>query len=349
MTWLFKRLLQSLPLIWGLVTLLFILFNLLGDPVRMVAGQRSDMATLESIRARLHIDRPLWQQYLWYLNDLSPIGISEVSYPPSGAYHVFHTSGDIHWVIRQPDLRYSFQTQRPVSSMIAEKIPGTMILAILSMCLAVFLGVSLGLWAAVKKDTFWDRGFSFIAMLGVSTPSFVSAVLFIWIFAIWAGDYSGLPISGYWIEEEIFGTGKVMYPSALVLPCLALGIRPLSVILQLTRSSMLEVLNQDYIRTARAKGLSAFIVLFRHALINALNPVITAVSGWFASLLAGVFFIEFMFDWQGLGKLTMDALSKNDYPVLSGCILFIGLVFVCMNIVADALYMLTDPRIKLKS
>lgn len=349
MRWLAKRLLQALPLLLGLITLLFGIIHLLGDPSRMIAGQRSDVATLESVRKNFRLDLPVWQQYFWYLNDLSPVGIV-----PAEKINSHQILALIHLEkenvgIKIPDLGNSFQNNRPVTDMIQEKLPGTFVLAVLALSVAVVLGIGGGVISALYKHRWPDRLLSFVASLGISAPSFVVAVVLVWIFAVLAGDWTGLPVSGYLWVEDTFGPEVRMRPETLVLPVLALGIRPLSLILQLTRNSLLEVLSQDFVRTARAKGLSEKTVLFKHALRNALNPVITAVSGWFASLLAGVFFIEFMFDWQGLGRLTLDALSKNDYPVLNGCVLFTGVVFIVMNLLADALYVLADPRIRLRA
>jgi peptide/nickel transport system permease protein len=348
MTWLFGRMLQSIPLLWGLISLLFILFQVLGDPARMMAGQRSDLATLDAIRAEFRLDQPMWKQYIWYLNDLSPVGFQK-NIATSEASMAAPSIPAYSFSIKRPHLGISFQTRRPVLDMIVEKLPGTMALAFSAMGIAVIFGMAFGIIAAVYKDSVWDRGLSLISMLGVSTPSFVAAVILIWIFVIMLGDYTGLPLAGYWVEDAVFGEGSIYHMGALVLPAIALGVRPLSVIMQLTRSSMLEVAGQDYIRTARAKGLRPLQVWLRHALPNAMNPVISAISGWFAALLAGVFFIEFMFDWQGLGRLTMEALQKSDYPVLSGCILFVGFIFILMNMLTDVLYRLSDPRVQLES
>lgn len=349
MIWLIRRIGQAIPLMWGLISLLFLLFQVLGDPVRMMAGQRSDLSTLESIRAEFRLDKPVWQQYLWYLNDLSPLGLTTKAHIESGNAISIIQGTEYTLALKRPELGISFQTRRPVLDMIGDKLPGTLALAVSAMTLAVVLGIGFGVIAAVHKDSFWDRSLSLISMLGVSTPSFVAAVILIWVFVIVFGEYTGLPLAGYWVQDAVFTEGYTYRFGAFILPTLALGVRPLSVIMQLTRSSMLEVAGQDYIRTARAKGLKPVQVWLRHALPNALNPVISSISGWFASLLAGVFFIEFMFDWQGLGRLTMDALQKSDYPVLSGCILFVGFIFIFMNMLTDVLYRLTDPRVQLES
>lgn len=349
MRWLISRLGQSVPLLLGLITLLFGIIHLLGDPARMIAGQRSDVSTLASVRKKFRLDLPIWKQYCWYLNDLSPIGFLESGRDSSTLiFSLAQTPGGV-WALKKPDLGNSFQNNRAVSEMIAEKLPGTLMLAVAAMTLAVLLGITGGILAAVFQHRWPDRLLTVVAALGISAPSFVVAVALVWVLAVLAGDWTGLPVSGYIRSEDTFSDALRWRPETLVLPALALGIRPLSLILQLTRNSLLEVLGQDFIRTARAKGLGERTILLKHALRNALNPVNTAVSGWFASLLAGVFFIEYMFDWQGLGKLTLDALSKNDYPVLSGCVLFTGFVFILMNLLADALYAVADPRIRLKT
>ncbi len=171
------------------------------------------------------------------------------------------------------------------------------------------------------------------------------AILIAYVFGILLHDYTGLQITGSLFEiDEVTGE-KYLVLKNLVLPAFTLGIRPLAIITQLTRSSMLDVLSQDYIRTAYAKGLSKTKVIFQHALRNALNPVITAITGWFAELLAGAFFIEYIFGWKGIGKITVDALEKLDYPVVMGSVLMSALIFIVINMLADVLYRFIDPRI----
>lgn len=344
-----RRILSGLLVIWGVVTLLFLIFNLLGDPSKMILGQASDAETEAAIRKAYHLDEGLFVQYLYYLNDLSPIGFvdEEDGNAADQSYVPLIRSGSSALSLKVPYLRRSFQTNAQVGSMLAEALPGTLILAFAAILFASFIGIPLGVISALKKNHWGDRLITVVTLIGISAPSFFMAVIIVRIFAVGWGDVTGFNVTGYLFEERIFGEGSDIMWRNLVLPAVALGIRPLSIITQLTRSSMLEVLGSDYIRTARAKGLSQRTVLFKHALRNALNPVITSISGWLASLLAGAFFIEYIFDWQGLGKLTIDALNATDYPVILGAALFIGVIFVVINILVDILYSQLDPRVKL--
>ncbi|HMP88416.1 MAG TPA: ABC transporter permease, partial [Lacibacter sp.] len=186
----------------------------------------------------------------------------------------------------------------------------------------------------------------FSSILGISAPSFFMGILIAWIFGFLLRPWTGLHMTGSWFDIDV-ETGEQVYTLRnLILPALTLGIRPLAIITQLTRSAMLDVLNQDYIRTAYAKGMPAHVVVWKHALRNALNPVITAVTGWFAELLAGAFFVEYIFGWKGIGKITVDALEKLDYPVVMGSVLLAAVLFVLMNMLADLLYGAADPRVR---
>jgi peptide/nickel transport system permease protein len=172
-------------------------------------------------------------------------------------------------------------------------------------------------------------------------------IVMVYLFGFLLGDWTGLQIAGNWYAIDPDGHRRLSLQN-LILPALTLGIRPLAIITQLTRSAMLDVLDQDYIRTAKAKGLSERNVVWKHALRNALNPVITAVTGWFAELLAGAFFIEYIFGWQGIGKVTVDALEKLDYPVVMGAVLVSSTFFILVNILADILYGVVDPRVRVR-
>jgi peptide/nickel transport system permease protein len=172
-------------------------------------------------------------------------------------------------------------------------------------------------------------------------------VIFAWLFAYVLKAYTGLSMTGSLFSINLETGEQFINIKHIILPGLALGVRPFSIIMQLTRSNLIDVMQQDYIRTARAKGLSEFQVIMRHALRNALNPVITAASGWFASLLAGAFFIEYIFSWKGLGKVTIDALQQSDLPVVMGAVLLIASIFIVVNIIVDLLYVVLDPRVKI--
>jgi peptide/nickel transport system permease protein len=207
--------------------------------------------------------------------------------------------------------------------------------------------VLLGILSAIYKDSFLDKMLLVLSSLGMSIPSFFAAIIIAWLFAFVLADYTGLEMFGSLYSVDDY-TGEVyLNLKNLILPAITLGIRPLAIVVSLTRSSLLEVLSQDYIRTAYAKGLNKSQVIFRHALKNALNPVLTAITGWFASLMAGAVFVEYVFDWKGIGIVIVDALEKYDLPVIMGSVLFISVVLIIVNILVDLLYTLLDPRVRL--
>ena len=228
-----------------------------------------------------------------------------------------------------------------------EALPGTLLLAISAMFIAVLIGIPLGVVAAVKQNSWMDTSAVFASIVGISAPSFFMAIVMAYLFGFVWSDWTGLHITGSWFDIDSAGNKRLSLQN-LILPAFTLGIRPLAIITQLTRSAMLDVLDQDYIRTAYAKGLSKRTVIWKHGLRNALNPVITAITGWFAELLAGAFFIEWIFGWKGIGKITVDALEKLDFPVVMGSVLVSAMVFILINILADILYGVVDPRVRIK-
>jgi peptide/nickel transport system permease protein len=350
----FKLLLHKigygLAVLAGVVVVVFFLFNILpADPARMTQGQRSDVQSLEAVRKEFGLDKPIPVQFLYYIDDLSPIAIHEIGDVAQAKYHylkLFNIGNERALVIKMPYLRRSYQTKREVASILSETVPNTLILASTSMIFATILGIFLGVLAAVYKDTWIDQSAIAGSILGISAPSFFAGIIIAWLFGFLLSDYTGLNMSGSLYDYDPF-KGEVLVWKNLILPMLTLGLRPLAIIMQLTRSAMLDVLQQDYIRTAKAKGLGKKAIIIKHALRNALNPVVTAVSGWFASLLAGSFFVEYIFGFNGLGKATVDALELADLPVVMGAILFIAFIFVIINILADLLYAVLDPRVKL--
>jgi peptide/nickel transport system permease protein len=330
----------------GVVIVVFFLFQGFGDPARLVLGQTGDSATLANVRKELALDQPKWKQFLLYVNDVSPIGVAtKEDIKEKGLKGIF-VGGDLKVGIKVPYLRRSYQNRRPVMDILMEALPGTMILAFSAMIFATLIGILLGVLSAVKQNTWMDSSAVFASVLGISAPSFFMGIVIAYVFGFLLHQYTGLFMTGSLFEYDVV-TGRHLALRNLWLPALTLGIRPLAIITQLTRSAMLDVLGKDYIRTAYAKGLTKKRVVFKHALPNALNPVATAITGWFAELLAGSFFVEYIFGWKGIGKTTVDALENLDFPVVMGSVLITATFFVVVNILADILYTVLDPRVKL--
>ncbi len=349
--YLLRKLGYGLLVMLGITTVLFLLFAILpGDAARMTQGQRTDVASLEAVRKEFGLDKPKHIQFAYYINDLSPISIHQNDSTNQKKYEylkILSISDAKVLVLKAPYLRRSYQSQKKVSDILLETIPNTAILALVSMIFACVVGILLGVLAALYRDSWIDKFSLSFAILGVSMPSFFAGIIIAWFFAFVLGDYTGLNLSGSLYDYDPF-YGRILNLSNLILPALTLGLRPLSIIVQLTRSSMLDVLSKDYIRTAKAKGLTNRQIIWNHALRNALNPVVTAVSGWFASLMAGAFFVEYIFGWNGLGKVTVDALELSDLPVVMGAVLFIAMIFVVINILVDIAYAWLDPRVRLE-
>jgi ABC-type dipeptide/oligopeptide/nickel transport system permease component len=347
-----KKLLYGLLVLVGVVILVFFLFQGFGDPSRLIMGQTGDAATQANIRKELYLDQPKWQQFLYYVNDVSPISIHSSNNIKEKKLRGFFIGGEndgrYRVGLKIPYLRKSYQTKKEVGSVLTEALPGTLILAFAAMLIAVVIGIPLGVLAAVKKGSWVDTSSVFASIVGISAPSFFMGIIIAYIFGFLLSGWTGLHINGNWFDvDEITGERKWTLHN-LILPAFTLGIRPLAIITQLTRSAMLDVLSQDYIRTAYAKGLDKMQVIWKHALRNALNPVITAVTGWFAELLAGAFFVEYIFGWKGIGKVTVDALEKLDFPVVMGSVLISATFFIVINILADILYGVVDPRIRVQ-
>lgn len=342
-----RKILYGLLVLVGVVVMVFFLFQGFGDPARLVLGQSGDSTTIKNIRKELALDQPKWKQFLLYLNDVSPISVHTKEDIQKKQLKGFFIGGNSKLGIKIPYLRRSYQTKKDVGDVLLEALPGTLILALAAMLIATVIGILLGVLAAVKQNTWMDTGSIFVSVLGISAPSFFMGIVLAYLFGFVFSQYTGLHMTGSLFDIDPF-TGKNLQLKNLILPAITLGIRPMAIITQLTRSAMLDVLDQDYIRTAYAKGLSKKTVVFRHALRNALNPVITAITGWFAELLAGAFFVEYIFGWKGIGKVTVDALEKLDFPVVMGSVLITATFFIVVNILADVLYGIVDPRVSIK-
>ena len=327
-----RKILYGILVLWGVATLVFFLFTIVpGDPVRMMLGQRADEQDVQAIRHELGLDQSIGKQYIDYLNDLSIVSYKD---------------GKI--VLKAPYLRYSYQSKRPVGTILSEAFPNTLILAFVSILFAFVIGVLLGVLTAIVNSNFLNRLTLFITTIGMSLPSFFAAILIAWLFGFVLESVTGLSMTGSLFSVDDYGNGAYLDLKNLILPALTLGLRPLAVITELTRTTLLEVMSMDYIRTAKAKGLKKWRVIGVHALRNAMTPVVTAVSGWFASLLAGAVFVEYVFDWKGIGVVIVDALDKFDFPVVMGAVLLIGVMLIIINIVVDIIYGILDPRVRIK-
>ncbi|MGQ0739022.1 MAG: ABC transporter permease [Bacteroidota bacterium] len=348
-----KKLLYGLLVLIGVVVLVFFLFQGFGDPSRIVMGQSGDSATQANIKKELYLinekgeNIPKFKQFLYYLNDVSPVCFHSGSDIAKKKLKGLFIGGEKKFGLKIPYLRKSYQSKRPVWNILMQALPGTLMLAVAAMFIAVLIGIPLGVMAAVKQNTWLDTSAIFSSIVGISAPSFFMGIIIVYLFGFVHSDWTGLHIAGNWFAIDEEGRRRLSLQN-LILPAITLGIRPMAIITQLTRSAMLDVLDQDYIRTAYAKGLSKRKVIWKHGLRNALTPVITAITGWFAELLAGAFFVEYIFGWQGIGKVTVDALEKLDYPVVMGAVLVSATFFIMINILADILYGVVDPRVRLQ-
>ncbi|RZJ74402.1 MAG: ABC transporter permease [Flavobacterium sp.] len=347
----------ALLTLFGVVTVIFFLFTVLpGDPARMMLDQNENSEQLAIIKKKYGFDKPVATQYFYYINDLLPVSFhstteGDYTYLAEDKYSALElfTTGKTTTVLKTPYLRESFQKSgKKVTQVIGDTLPNTIVLAFFAIVIAIVVGIIFGIISALYKDTWVDRTIALVSTLGMSLPSFFAAILFAWFFGFLLHKYTHLDMTGSLYEVDDFGEGSYIKWKNIILPAIVLGIRPLGVVIQLMRNSLLEVLGQDYIRTARAKGLSELQIIRRHALKNALNPVVTAISGWFASMLAGAVFVEYIFGWNGLGKEVVEALNTLDLPVIMGSVLVIATTFVIINIIVDLIYAWLDPRIRLQ-
>jgi peptide/nickel transport system permease protein len=331
----------------GLVLFIFVLFQALPNAEELLTSQRADAKTKQAIVAELGLDQPLHKQAIYYVNDLSLISVYD-----STSQKLKYLSGFAlnqgKWQVwlKLPYLRTSFQSKQPVGGMLFQAFLGTMILAMAAMLIALMFGIPLGIVAAMKQGKALDHLIVGFSAIGISMPSFFSAMIFSWLFGFVWHEYTHLPMTGSLYEIDELGENRTMVLSNMILPALALGIRPLAVFIQLTRNTMVEMLAQDFVRTARSKGLSKWQATVKHALPNAMNPLITSVGGWFSSLLAGSFFTEYIFQWRGLGKVTIEALQQSDFPVVMGAVLFTACVFFVLHTITELLYVWIDPRVR---
>lgn len=301
---LMKRIIPVIPVIWAVVTLVFLLIHIVpGDPVRNALGENATEAQVQDLRHRLGMDKPLLEQYINYWKGV--------------------LKGDLGVSIINPSDK--------VIDKVIDRYPATITLAFAGLIVAISISIPLGITAGVNKGKIIDNLATTTALLGISTPGFVLGPLMIYFFAI---KLDLLPVSGWYGLEY------------LILPAITLGSALAAILTRMVRSSVIEELNEDYVRTARAKGLNERQVIYKHVLKNGLIPVVTVIGLQFGVLLAGAIITEMIFSWPGLGRLTIDAINSRDYPVVQGCILMIALTYIIANTLTDLAYRLLDPRIK---
>jgi peptide/nickel transport system permease protein len=341
-----------ISVVLGVYLLLYLLLQVLSvESVLSMIGQNSDTETQQAIKRQFRLNLPSWQRLLVNLNDLSPL-----SYYSNKSTSIWNNedaivqgieclstnSGGL-W-LKMPYMGRSFQNQELVSLMLWDRLKTTFLLAFISILIASIIGIILGIVSAMNFQKWPDHLILVVSSIGVSAPSFFVAILLSIIFGYYLSHYTGLSFKGSLIDYDDMGNAFLNFRN-LILPITALSLRPLANITQLTRNSMLDTLKEDYIRTAYAKGLSYQRVVWKHGLVNALNPVISSIAGWFGSLLAGAYFIEIIFDIKGLGALTVNALMKFDVPVVLGASMYMALLFVLITFLLDLAYQWLDPRI----
>ncbi len=300
-----SRLIQLIPTVFGIYTFAFLLMRVLpGDPATVLVGFRDDEAALQNLRRVMHLDEPIFNQYVAFLGD----GL-------------------------RGDLGRSYLTGQPVTEMIASAFPPTIALGAVAMAIAVIVGVPLGILSALRKNSIWDNLARLIALIGVSIPVFWLGVQFQILFGL---NLRWLPISGSGYDQH------------LILPAVALCGGTLALLTRMTRSTMLEQLNQDYMRTARSKGLRERMILWRHAFRNALLPLVTVAGGSLANLLSGALLVEVIFGWPGMGRLLVQAINTRDYTLLQGLVIVFAMLYAGINLLIDLSYPLIDPRVRLQ-
>jgi len=350
-----RRIGYGILVMLGIITVIFLLFSVLpGDSVMMTMGQRSDISSEDAVRKELGLDLPLGMRYINYINDISPLSIHNTQDKNSTFYLDFtkyeakklFTIGNSAFVVKKPYLGRSYQSKRSVMEILNEAFPKTAVLALVSIFFAIIVGMILGIFCALFKDRWFDRTILVISVMGMSVPSFFAAILFAWVFAFLLADITGLSMFGSLYTISDFGEGQYLDLRNLILPAITLGIRPIATVTQLMRNSVLDVMSQDYIRTAYSKGLSLFKIVKSHVVKNALNPVVTAISGWLAGMMAGAVFVEYIFDYKGVGVVIVNGLEKYDFPVVMGSLLYISIILVIINVLVDVIYGFLDPRAK---
>ncbi len=327
-----KRLLWTIPTIFGVTLLVFSMVHLTpGDPAAAILGDKANPKSIADLRAQMGLDKPLYEQYFIYIKNLS-----------------------------HGDFGRSANSDEPVISEFSDRFPATVELSMVAMLFAVFLGIGAGIISAVKRYSIFDYGSMFGALAGVSMPVFWLGLVLIYFFSVRLGwlpvsgrlgyEYDIDHITGLYLVDSLLTDNIPAFWDALkhlILPAIALGTIPMAIIARMTRSSMIEVMKEEYIKTARAKGCSRFQVIFIHALRNAMMPVVTIIGLMLGSLFAGAILTETTFSWPGIGKWLVNAVYQRDFPVIQSTTLIIAIIFIIVNFVVDLLYAFINPKIRL--
>jgi peptide/nickel transport system permease protein len=330
-TYLARRLIEAIPVIFGVSILVFLLLHLIpGDPAVAILGERATEENVQAIREQLGLNKPLYEQYFIWVGNMV-----------------------------QGDLGHTVRGNIPVADEISSRFPATVELSLWALTVAVLVGVPTGILSGVRRNSLIDTASMFTALIGVSIPIFVLGLLLIYFVGVelrWLPFVSRLSsnvqlerVTGlHTVDAVITGNWDALKDAVehLILPAITLATVPMAVIARITRSSMLEVLNQDYIRTARAKGLRSFVVVMRHAFRNALLPIVTIIGLQLGTLLSGAVLTETIFSWPGVGKWLFDSIIARDYPIVQSMTLIIAMIYIVVNMAVDLLYALIDPRIR---
>lgn len=342
----------------GVIVIVFFIFSLLpSDPAHRILGQRTDQNSVAVITRDFALDQPVYFQFLIYLNDLSPISVynrkekeSPIYLDPAkyrNAFKMFYFMNNKAVVFKQPYLRRSFRNRENVYDMLKDRFDDSAMLVGAAVFLASVFGVFLGLLSAIKRKTWVGKTVFTLSLAGISLPVFFIAILVAWLFGFVLHRYTGLSMTGGLYTIDPF-EGEYINWKNLILPAIVLSIRPMSLIIQQTRNSFINVMSQPYILTAKAKGVRRSMIIFNHAWLNATAPLMILTRKWLGSLLAATLFVEFVFGWNGIGRLAVNAIDDGDVPVLMGIVILIGAVYIFLNLLSEIIYRTLDPRADLK-
>lgn len=302
-SYLLRRVIHSVVAVWGVLTIVFLVLHLSGDPALLMVPQGASQQDIARLRHDMGLDRPLGVQYSVFLTNAL-----------------------------RGDFGHSFLQRQPALTIVLDRVPATLELSGAALLLSVVVGVGAGILSAWKRNSWWDRGAMLIALIGQATPSFWIGIMLILIFAVWL---QWLPPSGHGSLQQ------------LIMPSVTLGVLSMATLSRITRSSMLEVLGQDFIKVGRAKGLSEQTVLFRHALRNAAIPVVTLIALELGVMLSGAVIVETIFAWPGIGRLAVESITARDFPVVQAIVFLGSLIYILLNLLTDLLYTAIDPRIRI--